>query len=277
VYVYDAGGALLGSWTAGGLTANAQVQGIATDGTNIWIVEATQDKVFRYANAAGRLSGSQNAASSFGLNKNNKNPKDIVTDGTHLWVVDDSSTDKVFKYTLSGSLVGSWTISSGGGSPTGITLDLGNNSDLWIVDSATDRVYKYVGAASRTSGSQSAATSFPLAPGNTNPQGIADPPAAATGSFSLVAPAPSKLGGNAVSALARSAEAQDSTTPPRQKPALAGLPRFIAPASLPQSPLQAIDSAVEELFDADKPLVRPRAQNLLPIEPLLAHLAAAMR
>jgi hypothetical protein len=134
------------------------------------------------------------------------------------------------------------------------------------VDSATDRVYQYTSAASRTSGSQSAATSFPLAPGNTNPQGIADPPIAAIGSFSFLAPAPSKLGGNAVSALARSVNAQDSTTPPRQKPALATPARFIVQASPPQSPVQAIDKAVTELFDADPLSHKPAAHKPLSIK-----------
>ena len=100
-----------------------------------------------------------------------------MTDGTSLWVINDSTTDKVFKYAVSGSLAGSWTISSGGGSPTGITLDPSNVSNLWIVDSATDRVYQYNAAATRTSGSQAPSVSFALAAGNTNPQGIADPPA----------------------------------------------------------------------------------------------------
>jgi hypothetical protein len=177
VYVYNAGGGLLGSWTAGGLHAAAQVEGIATNATDVWIVDAKSDKVYRYAGAASRLSGSQNAISSFSLNSANKNPKDIVTNGEHLWVVDDSSTDKVFKYTVSGTLAGSWTISSGGGSPTGITIDPTNVSEIWVVDSATDRVYQFTAAASRTSGSQSPAGSFTLAAGNTNPQGIADPPA----------------------------------------------------------------------------------------------------
>jgi hypothetical protein len=45
------------------------------------------------------------------------------------------------------------------------------------VDSGTDKVYQYDNATSRTSGSQSASTTFALAAGNTNPQGIADPPA----------------------------------------------------------------------------------------------------
>jgi hypothetical protein len=72
---------------------------------------------------------------------------------------------------------GSWTLTGAANSqPTGITIDPANVSDIWIVDNGTDRVYQYSGAASRTSGSQVAAASFALAAGNTNPQGIADPP-----------------------------------------------------------------------------------------------------
>jgi hypothetical protein len=82
----------------------------------------------------------------------------------------------VYKYTLSGSLLGSWTLNSGT-SPTGITLDPTNVSTLWVVDKGTDRVYQYDNAAGLTSGSQSPSRTFALAAGNTNPQGIADPPA----------------------------------------------------------------------------------------------------
>ena len=144
VYVYNPTGGLLGSWTAGSLAANAQVEGIATNGTDVWIVDAKQDKVFRYTGAASRLSGSQNAASSFNLNSGNANPKDIVTDGTQLWVVNDATTDKVFKYTLAGVAARQLDDRpAAGGSPTGITLDPANVGHLWIVDSGTDRVYQY--------------------------------------------------------------------------------------------------------------------------------------
>jgi sugar lactone lactonase YvrE len=176
VYVYNASGGLLGSWTAGGLNGAAQLEGIATNGTDIWLVDNKQDKVFKYAGAASRLSGSQNAASSFNLNSDNTNSKDIVTDGTSLWVVNDSTTDKVFKYTVAGALLGSWTIAAANSSPTGITLDPSNVAHLWIVDSGTDKIYQYDNAATRTSGSQVASATFVLAAGNTNPQGIADPP-----------------------------------------------------------------------------------------------------
>jgi hypothetical protein len=178
VYVYDSAGALLGSWTAGSIASNATVQGIATNGTDVWIVDAKSDKVFRYAGAATRLSGSQNAASSFSLNTGNRDPSDLVVRGSEMWVANNSSTDKVFKYTTSGSLLGSWTISGGGGSPTGITIDPAGGTSIWIVDSGTDRVYQFDNATTRTSGSAAPSTSFALAAGNTNPQGIADPPTA---------------------------------------------------------------------------------------------------
>ena len=155
------------------------MEGIATNGTDVWIVDAKSDKVYKYTGAATRLSGSQNAASSFSLNSGNTSPKDIVTDGVNLWVVNDSTTDKVFKYTIAGALVSSWTITTAGAtSPTGITIDPANVSNIWIVDSGTDRVYQYNAAATFANGSSHAAdVAFALAAGNTNPQGIADPPA----------------------------------------------------------------------------------------------------
>jgi hypothetical protein len=180
VYIYSPSGGLLGSWTAGSLASNAQVEGIATNGTDIWLLDNNQDKVYKYSGAASRLSGSQNAASSFNLvnGKNgNSNGKGIVTDGTYLWVVDDATTDKVFKYTVSGTSKGSWTIDTANSAPTGLTINPSNVSDIWIVDSGTKKVYQYTNAAGKTSGSQNAAASFALAAGNTNPQDIADPPA----------------------------------------------------------------------------------------------------
>ncbi|MFO0850787.1 MAG: Calx-beta domain-containing protein [Gemmataceae bacterium] len=189
VYVYSAAGALLGSWAAGGLPNNASVEGLATNGTDVWVLvgNTTKDKVYKYSNAAGRLSGSQTAASSFGLTGADTNPKGIVTDGSSFWVVDDgTSTDKVFKYTLTGGLLGSWAIDPANAHPTGLTINPAAPNDIWVVDNGTDRVYQYAAAVGRTSGSQTAVATFALAPGNTNPQDIADPPLAS----SLVESAP---------------------------------------------------------------------------------------
>lgn len=159
------------------MASNATPEGIATNGTDVWIVDSKSDKVYKYAGAATRLSGSQTAVSSFKLNSSNTSPKDIVTDGISLWVVNDSSTDKVFKYGVAGSFQGSWTIStSGASSPTGITIDPANFSNIWIVDNGSKLVYQYTASATLTSGSLAASATFALAAGNTNPQGIADPP-----------------------------------------------------------------------------------------------------
>src|SRR5205085_847770 len=90
----------------------SRAQGVAT----------ITDDVFKYTGAASRLSGSQSAASSFVLNSADTTPKGIVTDGGSLWIVDDgSSTDTVFKYSLGGSSLGSWTIDAANTHPTGLT------------------------------------------------------------------------------------------------------------------------------------------------------------
>ncbi len=181
VYVYSNSGALQGSWTASSLSSTAVVEGVATNGTDFWIVDNKTDKVFRHTGAASRISGSQSAASSFVLNNANTNPKGIVTDGTYVWVLNDSSTDKIFKYTVSGSYLGSWAIDTANKSPTGLTIDPTNGSqDIWVVDNGTDKIYQYANSRSRTSGSQVASATYGLAVGNTNPQGIADPPPASS-------------------------------------------------------------------------------------------------
>jgi sugar lactone lactonase YvrE len=214
VYVFDNHGKLLGSWAAGGLLPNAHPTGIATNGTDIWLTDPISDKVYKYAGAASRLSGSQVAANSFSLvpgKKNNINPQDLVTDGTSFWVV-DGSTLKVFKYTLSGSSLGSWSIDPANAYPTGITINPANVSDIWIVDSGTLKVYDYTNAASRTSGSQTAAAIFALASGDTSPQGIADPPPAAA----LLTPVtpPLALGPLSTAALTAVSVGDVAATPP---------------------------------------------------------------
>jgi hypothetical protein len=176
VYKYDPSGNLVGSWSAGGLSGATNLTGIATNGTDLWLVDAKMHKVYKYTGAAGHTSGSQSAASSFSLSSSDSNPQDIVTDGTSFWVVDGTAL-KVFKYTLSGSLLGSWAIDPADTHPTGITINPNNVSDIWIADNGTGKVFQYTAAAGLTSGSQNAAATFALAPGDTNPQGLADPPA----------------------------------------------------------------------------------------------------
>jgi hypothetical protein len=71
------------------------------------------------------VSGSQGAASGFALvsgKSGDTNPQDSVTDGSSFWVVDGTAL-KVFKYSLSGSSLGSWSIDPANAHPTGITIN----------------------------------------------------------------------------------------------------------------------------------------------------------
>ena len=184
VFVYTAAGVLEGFWKAAGLPWNALPEGIATDGTNIWILDNRSDRVYFYAAAASRLSGFQSPRTNFALALGNINPKDITygfQDGAgHLWVVnDDRARDRVFRYRLNaqGVTVGStsWNLDVSVASPTGITVDPSNGSmDLWVVDDMSDTVLTYRSGRTLVAPAQTAAAALDAA--NTSPQGIADPP-----------------------------------------------------------------------------------------------------
>jgi hypothetical protein len=243
VYVYDPTGALLGSWAAGGLT---QPEGITVWGGDVWVVDAGADKLFKYTGAATKLSGSQNADStSYKLNTSNKEPRGVVTDGTSWWVVDNNTTDAVFKYDFNRAgkfqSLGSWTIDAANASPTGLTINPNNVSDLWIVDSGTKKVYQDTAAAGRTSGSQNAAASFALAANNTNPQDIADPP------LSAVQPTP----------VAPSRDLQPPSVAAFQAGAPGGLPVLAAP------PLAGRDAVFARLAGASLPGPGEQSLDLL--------------
>jgi hypothetical protein len=67
---------------AGGLTPGANLDGIATDGTNIWLLDG--NKVFEYAGAASRTSGSQAASATFALAPGNTAPVGIADPPTDI-------------------------------------------------------------------------------------------------------------------------------------------------------------------------------------------------
>jgi hypothetical protein len=135
-----------------------------------------------------------NFTSKFDLHSENKKPRGITTDGDHLWVVDDQKDGKnrVFKYDIVKNMGGTvtgiafasvWTLDAANGSPRGITIDPSNNplsnNAIWVVDAGgTDgspdaMVYAYADAEQDAGNVLSSV--FPLAAGNTKPQGIADP------------------------------------------------------------------------------------------------------
>jgi hypothetical protein len=153
VFVYDADGTPRGVWALSGLN---QPQDITTDGTDIWIVDAAKDRVYHYEGAASRTSGAEEPSSSFALTADNRNPTGIVTDGTYLWITNDfKHKDSVFVYTMEGTPLGSWRLDSDNGDPSGITLNPGGGTDLWVVDRHDSLVYHYADATERRDGNRS--------------------------------------------------------------------------------------------------------------------------
>ncbi len=180
IFRYDNNGVLNSAWN----TSITGTQGVSTNGTSIWTVSNSTDRVYMYSNAASFVPAGTalNPALtfSFPLLSLNSNPRDLATDGNTIWVVDDGAIDMVYAYSTSGGYLGRWQLDPANSRPTGITIDPTGGSKIWIVDAGTDRVYEYSGATGCRAGGLLAARSYALHAGlgNTNPQGIADPPTA---------------------------------------------------------------------------------------------------
>jgi hypothetical protein len=173
VYVYDtSNGSLLGDWKAKG---TKHPEGIATDGTDLWIVDDHSDRIYYYAAGAAHRLGSQDPTSYFSLANDNNNPSGLATNGSMLWVT-DRSRDSVYVYDISGALMGQWELDPGNGYASGIAINPPNGPDIWVVDRSDDSVFHYPGAVTRLTGSQTAASVFELHSDNKHPEGIADPP-----------------------------------------------------------------------------------------------------
>ena len=269
VYVYSTSGTLLGSWSAGGLSSSAQLTGITTNGTDIWLVDSYADKVYKYTGAASRLSGSQNAASSFSprQRQQRRHQSPGSRDRRHVDLGRGRHRAQglqVHALRLVARAAG--RIDPANTHPTGITIDPTNVSNIWIVDNGTDKVYQYTAAASRTSGSQNAAATFALAPGDTNPQGIADPPP----SDMLVTPTASALALTQPSVPAVNAAASSPAPIAAALPSMAGRDAvfaMLAPASFQSSDTPSTDlmagghaacSPADPAHAGDQPVARLR-------------------
>lgn len=162
---------VIGSWLPRGLD---KPQGIATDGTDLWIVDSGSRKVVRYAGAATKRSGSASPTSSFVLATNNAQPTDMVTDGTWLWVV-DAGSDRVYQYDLQGRLTNSWVLDPANSDPAGIAIQPSQSDGLYVLDSFDRKVNIYAHRTWTSAGPQPVIGSFTLSAGNLLPTGLADP------------------------------------------------------------------------------------------------------
>tara|TARA_R110001606_G_scaffold8864_2_gene38926 strand:- start:248 stop:1117 length:870 start_codon:yes stop_codon:yes gene_type:complete len=174
------------------------VQDITWDGTHFFVLDWTNNSVYKYT-AAGVYTGTSYALSigssptgitwdgtyfwvvttgddkvfkynasfvyqsiEFSVAARTTNPYGITYDGTHLWVI--GSNDNLSKWTTSGTDTGfNFSVSAQESNPGGVTFD---GTYLWVIGSTTDSVYKY-----NASGVYQG-VSFAVNSQDTNPKGI---------------------------------------------------------------------------------------------------------
>ena len=277
IFVYTHTGTLLGQWTPRGV---GRPEGVTVWGNDLWVVDPSGDRVYKFTGGALLRTGRVAPTSSFALNAANLDSKDLVTDGTSVWVVNDTiATDRVFKYSVAGVLQGSWTLSTTNPSPTGITIDPTNVSHIWTIDASTDRVYQYDTATTRLTGIQEPSTFFPLVTGNGNPQGIADPMAPGGEAIAPSTPAEATrpatdmtttAGMFAAAAWSATTAARPSTTPPLRGETRTddAAPRTGRPSVSPPSAGSAAIAAITLDAKSLQPANRVRHELVAPRSPV---------
>ena len=123
-------GNLINSWALD--ASNAFPRGITTDGTNIWIIDGTDDLVYEY-----EMDGTEyNVA--YSLTAGNDVPYGITTDGNFFWIVDGDRW--VYKYDTSFNYISKWFLDNLNAAPRGIAQ---NGTYFWVTDTTDDYVYAY--------------------------------------------------------------------------------------------------------------------------------------
>jgi sugar lactone lactonase YvrE len=181
VVVYRPDGAEVGRWSPTDVTTP---EGVTVDNGDLWLVDRATRRVVRYAGGAVRRSGTAAGTASFPLAAENTSPSDLVTDGATVWVTDDGASE-VFVYDTAGTALGRWKLDGDNAAPSGITRDPSGGTDLWVVDRVARVVFAYGSGTSLRAGQAAAGGTFRLSPGNTAPEGIADPPVLQVPGFSL--------------------------------------------------------------------------------------------
>jgi choice-of-anchor A domain-containing protein/RHS repeat-associated protein len=186
VVATDRDGSVRGTWRAWGVT---DARDIGVSGTDAWVVgrdAATNAlKVFRFANGTKILSGGLEPVASFALNGGNTNPTGLATDGWNVFVTDSGATGgRVFAYDINGNLLGGsthnpWRLDGLNTDPSGVTLNPGGGSELWVVDKTAKKVFTYSNGRNNhwwnSGGPQAASSVFALNATDPAPEGIADP------------------------------------------------------------------------------------------------------
>jgi RHS repeat-associated protein len=136
---------------------------LAHGAVKFYVVDQSAHEIFRYD-----LAG--NPAGATAVSHNNQRPWGITTDAAvdTLWIVDANKNVQIYVYNPDGSLRGSW-IADVTKQPRDIAT---TGSDIFLVDSATNTVYRFANATGYLSGEYAPTSSFALDPANTSPSGM---------------------------------------------------------------------------------------------------------
>ena len=142
---------------------NGSPRGIWSDGTTVWVVDPTDDKIYAYALA----DGARQANKEFDLHSDNSSSQASWSNGSTVWVVDFDDR-KLYAYALAdGARQASKDIAlnSDNSVPPGIWS---NGSTIWVADTSDDKLYAYALA----DGARQANREFDLHSDNSRPYGI---------------------------------------------------------------------------------------------------------
>ena len=142
---------------------NGSPWGLWSDGTTVWVADASDDKLYAYTLATG----ARDSAEEFDLHAENDNPTGIWSNGTTVWVA-DASDDKLYAYTLSGGARDSdkeFNLHTDNGRPTGIWSD---RTTVWVADGSDAKLYAYT----LSGGARHSDNDIALDSANDNPTGV---------------------------------------------------------------------------------------------------------
>ena len=131
------------------------IDGLAIDGTEMWVLSGNDTNIYQYTlSVAFPDDGSSLPATiEIGLDKDNKGAAGLAIDGEYLYVLDYDTSSKdtrFYQYRRSdGALTAvskvllEYTSNNKLQSPAGAMFDGVGGTWLWVVDSGTDKMYKY--------------------------------------------------------------------------------------------------------------------------------------
>ena len=141
---------------------NNHPQGIWSDGTIMWVVDDTDDKIYAY-----HLSNKSHYED-FALASANTDPIGIWSDDTTTIWVADYGDDKIFAYHLNGTHYSTkdFSLAAGNTDPSGIWSD---GTTIWVADYGDKKIFAYYMNGTRYPDTN---TDFNLIAANTDPSGI---------------------------------------------------------------------------------------------------------